>query len=92
MVCIGAAAPVRTGVCAEGRARRVVVEDGWRRVRVLIESESELDVWQMPLDSVNRSERGFERVHQGVAILFSSVVPPGGRAVTALRLRMEAIV
>jgi len=27
-----------------------------------------------------------------VAILFSSVVPPGGRAVTALRLRMEAIV
>lgn len=92
VVCIGASAPVRTGVCAEGRARRVVVEDGWRRVRVLIESESELDVWQMPLDSVNRSERGFERVHQGVAILFSSVVPPGGRAVTALRLRMEAIV
>ncbi len=92
VVYIGAAAPVRTGACAEGRAGRVMVEDGWRRIRVLIESESELDIWQMPLDSVNRSERGFERVHQGVAILFSAEVPSGGRTVIALRFRIEAIV
>lgn len=91
IVYIGAASPARTGVRAEGRAGRVVVEDGWRRVRVTIESESELDVWQMPLDSVNRSERGFERVHQGVAILLSTAVPSGGSAGIALRFRMEAI-
>jgi alpha-amylase len=62
---------VRTGLAATGRCRVLEVVDLWRRVRVLIESEDLLDAWQMPLDSVNRSERGYESVHQGVSVLLS---------------------
>jgi hypothetical protein len=31
------------------------------------------------VDSVNRSESGYERVHQGLAILINDLIPDGGR-------------
>jgi hypothetical protein len=62
-----------------------VVEDGWRRVRVKITSAALMEVSHMPLDSINRSERGYERVHQGMALLIVPKASDGGM----LEFRME---
>jgi alpha-amylase len=69
-----------TGVC-----RDLVIEDGWRRVRMKISATSFIEAAHMPLDSVNRSEKGFERVHQGMALLLA----PGASTGNVLELRME---
>lgn len=82
--------PVRTGVRGEGQAGSVCILDGWRRFRAVIRIEGGADVWHMPLDSVNRSEKGYERVHQGMAILISRPLPAvPGRMRLSLSLELE---
>lgn len=80
-------AAVRTGMPATGRCRVLEVVDLWRKVRVRIESDDLLDAWQMPLDSVSRSERGYESVHQGVSVLLS--LASGRPFGIALRMTLE---
>jgi len=53
-------------------ARRIVIEDRQRDVSVEIIPRSPVDVWFCPLDSVSRSEQGYEKVHQGVAVYVST--------------------
>ncbi|MBN2586571.1 MAG: DUF1926 domain-containing protein, partial [Candidatus Fermentibacteraceae bacterium] len=62
------------------RGRTVEVTDRWRRAGAIIEIDMESDIWVTPLESVNRSESGFESVHQGTAFFFSRVI--GGAPVT----------
>jgi len=86
---IGSSDPVTTGRTGSGTCRELVVEDGWRKVRIRLRSQTALEVAHMPLDSVNRSERGYERVHQGMALL---VMPASARAGTLeFRLELEAV-
>jgi len=75
----------------EYRVSTLKVADRWRRVLVTVEVPSECDLWVNPIESVNRSESGFERVHQGTAFLFSSVSGPDGSAVLEATLRMEEL-
>jgi len=82
---LGSSDSVRTGVAGTGICHDLVVEDGWRKVRIRITSPAFLEVAHMPLDSVNRSEKGYERVHQGMALLLS----PGARSGGVLEFRME---
>lgn len=89
-ISIGCRPPVRTGAIGEGHADTVTILDGWRRFRAVIRIEGGADVWHMPLDSVNRSEKGYERVHQGMAILISRPLPPlPGRMRLSIRLGLE---
>ncbi len=88
-VSIGGGSPVRTGLRGEGTAGGIVVTDGWRKVRIVIQSRNgiEFDVWHMPLDSVSRSERGYESVHQGIALLLSTEA--SGRTGIAFEVILE---
>ncbi len=83
---IGEGPAVMTGVPGSGRASLVRVDDGWRKVSVAIRTSGDVDVWHMPLDSVNRSEKGYERVHQGLAILLSTPVKGTGELEIVLEL------
>ena len=89
-VSMGCLPAVRTGVRGTGHADVVTVSDGWRRFRAVIAIEGGADVWHMPLDSVNRSEKGYERVHQGMAILVSRPLPPApGRMRLSIVMSLE---
>jgi len=85
---IGDGEPVLTGASGAARASVVEVTDLWRGVRVLIEAGRTMDVWFAPIESVNMSESGFERVHQGCAILFSDVADADGRLAVSLRMEL----
>ena len=80
------------GQGASFKAKRVEVVDEWRRTRVILETESPCDIWVAPMDSVNRSESGYESVHQGTAFYFSRITDEKGSADLKLTLRMEETV
>jgi hypothetical protein len=82
---LGCSEPIRTGRRGTGVCRDLIVEDGWRKVRMLLTSTSFIEVAHMPLDSINRSERGYERVHQGMALLLA----PGASTENVLEFRIE---
>ncbi len=67
------------------RATTLEVRDSARGASLVITAEGELDLWTTPLDTVSMSEGGFERVHQGVAMLLSRV----GGGDLDVTLRME---
>jgi alpha-amylase len=46
----------------------------WAGVAILAAAEPAADVWWSSLETVSNSESGFERVHQGSALLFSWLV------------------
>lgn len=71
---------------------RFDVVDAWRGVRARFESETPVDVWRLPLETVSSSESGFERVYQGSALLFVSrhVLESGTPMTRVLGLRIEA--
>lgn len=75
----------------EYRAGSLRVVDRWRRVIVTLEVPVECDLWVTPIESVNRSESGFERVHQGTAFLFSRVSGTDGSEALEVTLRMEEL-
>jgi hypothetical protein len=56
------------------KGRTVEVTDRWRRARATMDIDSESDIWVTPLESVNRSESGFESVHQGTAFFISRII------------------
>jgi hypothetical protein len=82
---LGRSRPISTGSRGTGVCRDLIVEDGWRGVRVRLTSTSFIEAAHMPLDSINRSERGYERVHQGMALLLA----PGASTGNVLELRIE---
>jgi alpha-amylase len=57
-----------TGVAAG--VRRIDVVDDWLGLRSVFETSIECELWRMPIETVSMSESGFERVHQGAALLF----------------------
>jgi 4-alpha-glucanotransferase len=71
------------------RASKAEVIDRWRGVRVRIEADHPVDVWFTPIESVSMSESGFERVHQGSALLFSEQVGASGVCVMNLGLELD---
>ena len=61
----------KLGDSGEAVCSSLEVTDLYRGVRVLIKADQEVDLWFAPIESVNRSESGFERVHQGIALYLS---------------------
>ncbi len=74
----------------EFHCRRIEVSDCWRKVRMVIETNRETDIWVTPLDSVNRSESGYESVHQGAAFYISGIADEAGSFKLEIIMRMEA--
>ena len=72
------------------RVSRLEVVDLYRKAAVVIEAESPCDLWVAPIESVNRSESGFERVYQGTAFLFSGVAEPGVSIAMKLTMSMRS--
>lgn len=54
------------------------VADLWRGVAVEVETEEPEEVWFAPIYSVSRSERGYERVFQGSAVMPTARVGEDG--------------
>lgn len=77
---------------AEGEFRGKVIEvtDMWRKTSAVIEIDGEWDIWATPLDSVNRSENGYESVHQGTAFFISRCTDRTGGLTLKAVLRMES--
>ncbi|NOQ21714.1 MAG: DUF1926 domain-containing protein [Candidatus Aegiribacteria sp.] len=75
----------------EFHGKRIEVFDCWRKVKTIIEMSCEADVWVTPLDSVNRSESGYERVHQGAAFYISGNADDTGFFNLEIGMRMEAL-
>jgi alpha-amylase len=50
-------------------APRLLIEDGWQRVRVTLNAPGAQEFWVAPIETVSESEEGFERVYQGSQIL-----------------------
>jgi hypothetical protein len=50
-------------------APRLLIEDGWQRVRITLNAPGAQEFWVAPIETVSESEEGFERVYQGSQIL-----------------------
>lgn len=83
----GSARALPAGSRGGGRAARIEIRDGWRRAGAVITSPRMLEALHMPLESVNRSERGYERVHQGLALVMAQ--EPGARSELVLRMEIS---
>lgn len=70
---IGNYQPVMLGMPGSGRSDKIVITDMFRGVSVNILLEHEMDIWHYPLETVNLSESGYERVHQGVVVFISKI-------------------
>jgi len=75
----------------EFRGKTIEVTDCWRRVRTHISMNSEMNVWVTPLDSVNRSECGYESVHQGSAFYIWGIADAEGSLSLEISMIMEAL-
>jgi hypothetical protein len=65
-----------------------VVCDLWRGLDVRIVSPVPVDVWYVPVESLSRSESGWERVYQGTALYFSRVCTDGGEVSVELTVEL----
>jgi alpha-amylase len=54
--------------------QRLDLVDGWKKLRVVLETSMPMEVWRAPIETVSTSESGFERVYQGSSFLF--LTPP----------------
>lgn len=77
-------------IAGEFRGSVIEVTDLWRKASVLIETAGGSDIWVTPLDSVNRSENGYESVHQGTAFFMSRRLDGKGGLTLKATLRMES--
>lgn len=84
---VGSARALPVGRPGGGRAARIEIRDLWRGAEAVITSPRVLEALHMPLESVNRSERGYERVHQGLALVMAQ--EPGARTELVLRLELS---
>ena len=75
----------------EFQGKKIEVFDCWRKVRTTIAMNCESVIWVTPLDSVNRSESGYERVHQGAAFYICGNADDNGIFNLEIHMRMEAL-
>jgi len=80
----------RLGESGRRRAAAAVVADLWRDVSVDVHLGEPGDVWFAPLWSVSRSERGYEKVFQGSALMPVRPVDEDGECRVSLALRIGA--
>ncbi|MCK4506762.1 MAG: DUF1926 domain-containing protein, partial [Candidatus Aegiribacteria sp.] len=73
------------------RGKRIEIIDRWRKVMVIVDIDNEADIWFAPLESVNRSESGYERVHQGAAVFISSSASKAGHNLLNLLVEMKSL-
>ena len=71
--------------------KRIEIIDRWRNVIVIIDINTEADIWFAPLESVNRSESGYERVHQGAAMYISTSADKAGHNLLNLLVEMKSL-
>jgi alpha-amylase len=67
---------------------RIVVRDSWRNVAVEIVPHQPSDVWFMPIESVSRSESGFEKVYQGTVLYVSAAARGAAGIVFGMDVRI----
>jgi alpha-amylase len=67
--------------------------DGWAGFRVVLSWAAPATVWRYPVETVSRSEAGFERVYQASAVLphWKLVLEPGGVWSLALLAAIEGL-
>lgn len=73
------------------RGKRIEIIDRWRNVIVIVDIDNEADIWFAPLESVNRSESGYERVHQGAAMYISTSADKAGHNLLNLLIEMKSL-
>lgn len=71
--------------------KRIDIIDRWRNVMVLVDIDTVADIWFAPIESVNRSERGYERVHQGAALYISGHADSEGHYRLHLRIETKSL-
>ncbi len=74
----------------KGRGCEILFADEWRGGYIRVELNKEYDIWQCPIESVNLSERGFEKVHQGVSVYISGITDRDGRLDISMILEVGA--
>ena len=79
------------GESGTAKGKRIEIVDRWRNVMVIIDISNEADIWFAPLESVNRSESGYEKVHQGAAIYISTCASNTGHNLLNLRIEMKSL-
>ena len=75
----------------EFHGKKIEVFDRWRAVKTTIVTNCESEIWVTPLDSVNRSESGYERVHQGAAFYVWGIADDAGIFNLEIHMSMEAL-
>jgi alpha-amylase len=77
------------GTGMSGRpVNRIRVRDLWREVEVDMHSREPVDVWYTGLESLSRSEKGYEKVYQGTALYLSTSCGGGKRSSVELTVRL----
>ena len=67
----------------EGNVTTICLRDEWKNLEVACTFDPPAEVWRFPLETVSRSEEGFERTYQGSAILSHwEMELPGGESKT----------
>lgn len=88
-ISIGGGRRRKLGESGREAAAPVLVGDLWRGVAVEIEAAGAEEVWFAPLYSVSRSERGYEKVFQGSAVMPAARVGADGSCSMTLSLRLR---
>jgi alpha-amylase len=67
----------------EGNVATICLRDEWKNLEVACTFDPPAEVWRFPLETVSRSEEGFERTYQGSSILSHwEMELPGGESKT----------
>ncbi|MCK5116367.1 MAG: DUF1926 domain-containing protein [Candidatus Aegiribacteria sp.] len=75
----------------EFHGKRIEVFDCWRKVKTTIVMNRKSEIWVTVLDSVNRSESGYERVHQGAAFYIWANADDTGTFNLEIHVLMEVL-
>lgn len=75
----------------EIRAPRLHIVDEWQRVKISLDADPQPRWWVVPIETISRSESGFERIYQGSAILAVWKVDslPGSDRTSTLRAEIS---
>jgi 4-alpha-glucanotransferase len=85
--------PKRSHLASSGPciAQKIALVDEYSGFRINIQSDKELTILRMPIETVSQSESGFERIYQSSCVLFTlkKNLGPQGSAGFALKLTVE---
>jgi len=75
------------------QVKNLSLENGWFKLRVNLSFDQPAELWRFPIETIQNSEAGFERVYQASCLLahWSIRLEPGQSWQTHLSFKLEAI-